>query len=135
MNTPLQLLLIDDNPDDRALARRAISADFPDCEFVEVGTAAAFEQHVNDDFDCVITDFQLGWSDGLAILTRVKEKHPERPVIMFTNTGSEEVCAAGLRTGLSDYIIKRRDHFSKLPAAVHTALDLADARRACGGDR
>lgn len=130
MNTPLQLLLIDDNPDDRALARRAISADFPDSEFVEVGTAAAFEQHIDGDFDCVITDFQLGWSDGLVVLKRVKEKHPERPVIMFTNTGSEEVCAAGLRTGLSDYILKRRDHFSKLPAAVQTALNLAAARRA-----
>src|SRR3569832_2671277 len=49
---------------------------------------------------------------------------------MFTNTGSEEVSAACMKAVLSDYIVKRREEFPKLPAAVRTALDLAAARTA-----
>lgn len=124
------ILLIDDNDDDRELARRAIAAGFPEATFTEVATASGFDAHADRRFDCVITDYRLGWSDGLALLKRLKERHPEQPVIMFTNTGSEDVCAAGMRSGLSDYIVKRKEEFPKLPAAVRTALELAAARRA-----
>lgn len=130
MADAIEILLIDDSNDDRMLARRAVAAGFPDALFSEVGNAADFEQRVHRRFDCVITDYRLGWSDGLTILNRLKENHPEQPVIMFTNTGSEEICAAGMKAGLSDYIVKRRQEFPKLPAAVHTALELAAARKA-----
>lgn len=123
------ILLIDDNDDDRELSRRAIAAGFPAATFTGVSTAAAFEEQIDRRYDCVITDYQLGWSDGLKLLKRLKARHPETPVIMFTNTGSEDICAAGLRLGLSDYILKRREEFPKLPAAVRTALELAGARK------
>lgn len=129
-NEPIHVLLIDDSDDDRMLARRAIAGSFPDAVFTEVATASQFEQQVDQRFDCVITDYRLGWGDGLTNLKRLKEKHPGQPVIMFTNTGSEEICAAGMKSGLSDYIVKRKQEFPKLPAAVRTALELAAARQA-----
>jgi signal transduction histidine kinase len=129
MADPLHILLIDDSNDDRELARRAVASGFPDALFTEVAHAGEFERQVNHRFDCAITDYRLGWGDGLAVLKRLKEKHPELPVIMFTNTGSEEICATGMKSGLSDYIVKRREEFPKLPAAVHTALALAAAHR------
>lgn len=125
----LHILLIDDSNDDRELARRAVASGFPDARFTEVANAIQFERQVDQHFDCVITDYRLGWGDGLTILKRLKEKNPEQPVIMFTNTGSEDICAAGMRSGLSDYIVKRKEEFPKLPAAVRTALELAAARR------
>jgi signal transduction histidine kinase len=127
-NNRISLLLIDDNDDDRELSRRAVTGGFPNAVFTQVATAAAFDLHVAQRFDCVITDYQLGWSNGLEILKRLKERHPEQPVIMFTNTGSEDICAAGMRSGLSDYIVKRKEEFPKLPAAVRTALELVAAR-------
>src|SRR4051812_11640829 len=130
MQEYIHVLLIDDNGDDRELARRAVASGFPNARYTEVGTAADFEKSLDERFDCVITDFRLGWSDGLTILKRLKEKHPELPVIMFTNTGSEETCSEGMKAGLSDYIVKRKEEFPKLPAAVRTALDLATAKRA-----
>jgi signal transduction histidine kinase len=124
----ISLLLIDDNDDDRELSRRAVTNGFPNAVFTQVATAAAFDLHVAQRFDCVITDYQLGWSNGLEILKRLKKRHPDQPVIMFTNTGSEDICAAGMRSGLSDYIVKRKEEFPKLPAAVRTALELVAAR-------
>lgn len=126
---PLNILLIDDNDDDRALSRRAVTSGLPDAIFTEVANAAEFETQVHRPFDCVITDYQLGWSDGLTLLKRLKAQYPDQPVIMFTNTGSEEICAAGMRAGLSDYIVKRKEEFPKLPAAVRTALELATTRK------
>lgn len=130
MAAGIQILLIDDSNDDRMLARRAIAKEFPDASFTEVGSAAEFEKYVQQRFDCVITDYRLGWGDGLTVLKRLKENSPEQPVIMFTNTGSEEICAAGMKAGLSDYIVKRKQEFPKLPAAVGTATELTTARRA-----
>lgn len=129
MTAPIRILLIDDSTDDRELARRAIASAFPDAVFSEASTAAQFEQYADMAFSCVISDYWLGWSDGLTLLRRLKEKHPEQPVIMFTNTGSEEVCSTGMKAGLSDYIVKRKDQFPKLPAAVRTALEIATIRR------
>jgi signal transduction histidine kinase len=129
MEKQVRILLIDDNDDDRELARRAVASGFPNAVFTEIATAAGFEQQVGQRFDCVITDYRLGWGNGLTLFERLKENHPEQPVIMFTNTGSEDVCAEGMRAGLSDYIVKRKEEFPKLPAAVSTALELAAARK------
>ena len=41
----------------------------------------------------VITDYQLRFSDGLALLRQVKGLWPEVPVIMYTGTGSEQEIA------------------------------------------
>lgn len=128
--TQISILLIDDNDDDRALARRAIVSEFPNAVFSEAATAHAFESHLARQFDCVITDYQLGWSDGLTLLKLLKERYPDQPVIMFTNTGTEDICAAGMRSGLSDYIVKRKEEFPKVPAAVAAALELVAVRQA-----
>lgn len=129
-HTPIHILLIDDNDDDRALTRRAIASEFPHAVFSEAATEDAFESHLARQFNCVVTDYQLGWSDGLTLLGRLKARYPEQPVVMFTNTGTEDICAAGMRAGLSDYIVKHKEEFPKVPAAVRTALELARARQA-----
>lgn len=129
MEDQVSILLIDDNDDDRELARRAIVTEYPEAVFTTVATAVEFAAQLQRRFDCVITDYRLGWSDGLVVLARLKEQHPDQPVIMFTNTGTEDICAAGMRSGLSDYIVKRREEFPKVPAAVRTALELANTRR------
>jgi hypothetical protein len=125
---PIDILLIDDNADDRELARRALMHALPEARIAEAETLAEFETQLAREFDCVITDFRLGWSDGLTVLRRLRERHPEQPVIMFTNTGSEEVCAEGMKAGLSDYLVKRRLEFARLPLAVRSAVSLAAAR-------
>lgn len=126
---PPCILLVDDNPDDRSLARRALAASFPGMVFIEIGTAADFAAHIGDAFDCVITDYRIGWIDGLQVLKEIRKRYPDMPVIMFTNTGNEEVCVAGMKAGLSDYIVKRKEEFPKLPTAVSNALELTHTRR------
>jgi two-component system, cell cycle sensor histidine kinase and response regulator CckA len=128
---PFKVLLVDDNPDDRALAIHELEKEFGDLQVREIGRAEELEQALSDaGFDAVITDYRLNWSDGLAVLRRVREVEPECPVIMFTGTGSEELAALALKEGLDDYVVKSPVHVKRLPAAVGASVEKIRQRKA-----
>jgi DNA-binding NtrC family response regulator len=77
----------------------------------------------------VVTDFRLGWSDGLVVLDRIKATWPTVPVIMFTNTGSEEICATGMKNGLARLHPQAPRPYPKVSHAVRVALEQAGIRR------
>ena len=126
----LRLLILDDNPDDRLLARREIERHFPGCEVTEVGERTGLEraQEAGFPFDVVITDFQMRWTTGLDVLKRVKAHDPQLPVIMFTATGTQEIAVDAMKHGLDDYVIKSPRHYARLPVAVRTCLDRSEIR-------
>ncbi|WP_456432546.1 response regulator [Thermosulfuriphilus sp.] len=127
---PLKVLLLDDNPDDRLLVKRALSKAFGELSFLEPLREEDFKAVLDQGgFDLVITDYQLRWTDGLKILKAVKERYPLCPVIMFTATGSEEIAVSAMKAGLDDYILKASRHFVRLPAAVQAALARAEEIR------
>ena len=125
-----RVLLVDDNPQDRLLTRRALTSEFPDLELTEAANPSQLEAALGDlAFDTVVTDYQLRWSDGLKVLEEVHRRAPDLPVIMFTNTGSEEIAASGLRMRLADYIVKIAGHYGRLAHGVRVALHNASERR------
>jgi signal transduction histidine kinase len=126
----LRLLILDDNPDDRLLARREIERHFPDCEITEVGERTGLERahEAGFPFDVVITDFQMRWTTGLDVLKRVKAHDPQLPVIMFTATGTQEIAVDAMKHGLDDYVIKSPRHYARLAVAVRTCLDRSEIR-------
>ncbi|SNS34345.1 PAS domain-containing protein [Noviherbaspirillum humi] len=126
----LSILLLDDNPDDRALSRRELERHFPGCAIREAGDRAAFEAQMAAGlaYDVIITDYQMRWTTGLDVLQRVKAHDAERPVIMFTATGTQEIAVEAMKLGLDDYVIKSPRHYARLPVAVRTCLDRAEIR-------
>lgn len=119
----MKVLLIDDNPDDRVMVKMELNEVLRAVEYVEVIDENEFALALDrGDFDLVITDFQIKWASGLDILRRVKERNPEKPVLMFTGTGNEEIAVEAMKSGLDDYILKSPKHFKRLPAAVKTVL-------------
>ncbi len=122
----LRLLLIDDNPDDRALVVRALQREFPALQVEQIGEEAHLARALDaGPWDLVITDYQLHWSDGLQVLHRVRARQPTCPVVMFTATGSEEIAVAAMKAGLNDYVLKSSKHIARLPTAVRLALEQA----------
>lgn len=125
----LRVLLIDDNPGDRLLAIRELKKTFSDLQVQEVSEAHELTQALEGgEFELVITDYQLRWSNGLEILKMIKARYPHRPVIMFTNSGSEEIAVQGMKQGLSDYVLKGKLLY-RLAIAVQESLDKARLRR------
>ena len=129
MTPSLRLLLIDDNPDDRALAIRVLERHFRSPEIVQINDAQSLAPAMASlDFDAVITDYSLGWTNGIAILEEVKARRPNLPVIMFTLTGSEEICAEGMKKGLHDYVLKHQKQYTRLPFVVQSAIEFAHTK-------
>lgn len=126
----VRTLLLDDNPDDRALAARELRRAFPQAEVIEVLDQESFSQVLGmPGCDLAITDYQLRWSNGLQVLQRIKEQWPECPVIMFTGTGSQEIAVEAMKAGLDDYVLKSPRHFARLRSAAKLALDMARQRQ------
>jgi PAS domain S-box-containing protein len=119
-----RILHVDDNPNDRALVARELRREMPDLAIVEIPDEKTLNQALqNGDFDLVITDYELYWSDGLKILNRLKETSRDVPVVMFTGSGSEEVAVEAMKAGVLDYITKAPNHFARLRVSVQNAFD------------
>ncbi len=126
-----RVLVVDDNPQDRLLTKRALAAEFPDLDASEVIGQEQLDAALRDlAFDIVVTDFQLRWTDGLKVLQAVHAVAPQVPVIMFTNTGSEEIAASAFRLRVADYIVKAPSRYGRLAHGVRAALTNAADRRA-----
>ncbi|WP_119316750.1 PAS domain S-box protein, partial [Calidithermus terrae] len=116
-----RILLVEDDPADRLLAERGLEPLGLELAVAETaeGLAEALDRA---DFDTVVTDYYLGFADGLEVFRRVQARDPDLPVIMFTLSGSEEVAVEAMRSGLEDYVLKTPRHLPRLRAAVERAL-------------
>ena len=127
----LRLMVIDDNPLDRALILRELENEIRDVRSATICDQAEFEAMLKGpEPDVIITDHSLGWTSGLIVLQECKRKWPYCPIIMFTGTGGEEIAVEGMKGGLDDYIIKAPQQYFKLRRAVARSLHLAEAKRA-----
>ncbi|MBE9048009.1 response regulator [Pleurocapsales cyanobacterium LEGE 10410] len=127
----LKTLIIDDNPSDRTLALRELKKLVPQLQYREVMDEASFRAALSENnFNLVVTDYQLLWTTGLDILDRVRQQRPDCPVIMFTGTGSEEIAVEAMKAGLDDYVIKTPRHYVRLAAAVRSAWQRSQQQQA-----
>jgi DNA-binding NtrC family response regulator len=80
-------------------------------------------------FDIAILDVNLPDMNGLELLAKLKEQHPEMEVIMLTAHGSIESAIQAMRNGAYDYLTKPF-HFNELDIHVQKAFEkVAMARR------
>lgn len=128
MNIPkIQLLLVDDNPMDAALARRLLQTlgkELPvDTCWVDSAEKALVELQKNQ-YDLLLLDYQLPGASGLDVLTELhKLPHLRQPaVIMLTASGSEKVAVEAMKSGAKDYIRKDELAAAPLTRAVMSAL-------------
>ncbi|MBX9254927.1 response regulator [Desmonostoc muscorum CCALA 125] len=126
----LRILLIDDNPNDRLLAIRQLEREFSDLQVEQVATPEDFAEALQrGQFNLVVTDYQLRWSNGIEVLHAIKASYPNCPVIMFTNSGTQEIAVEAMKSGLDDYVIKSPQHQVRLTVAVRSALERAETRQ------
>jgi len=123
------VLLVDDSPDDRALVERELRRRFEEVEVLHAGTPATLAHALDSSrFDVTITDYRLRFSDGISVLRELKQRFPERPVIMFTASGNEEIAVEAMKEGLDDYITKSAKHYPRIGYAVRSCLDRLEQR-------
>ncbi len=121
---------MDDEPDDRKLAIKYLKEEFPHAEFVEIYTQKQFYDEMEEgNYDVVLTDYQLHWTNGIKVLREVKKRKPFTPLIMLTESETEEIVVEAMKSGLDDYVLKTPEHIVRLPAAVRVAIEKEDIRK------
>jgi len=119
-----RILYVDDYPLDRALVRDALVMEESGFELVEADSRQEFERLITyEDFDLVLSDFNILGFTGLQVLETVQKKSPDIPVIIVTGTGSEEIAAEAIKRGAADYVIKSPQHIRRLPHTINSALE------------
>ena len=68
--------------------------------------SAAFIVLENNTIDIVILDIKLPEMDGLTVLTKIKDLHPDIEVIMISGHGDMSSVIEAMRQGASDYFPK-----------------------------
>ncbi|TAN70338.1 MAG: PAS domain S-box protein [Methylobacter sp.] len=129
----MRFLIIDDDAAQRSLTIKTLRSQFADVGIVEVSGREAFDEKIAQaDFDLVITEYRLGWTDGLTLFKAIKSRYACLPVIMLTDSGSEDIAVAAIKSGMADYVVKRKRHF--LLDAVERALVDSKKREYCEDD-
>lgn len=133
MMETIRILYVDDYPLDRALVRDALLVDGAGFKLTEADSRQEFERLIMyEEFDLVLSDFNILGFTGLQVLEAVQKKSPKIPVIIVTGIGSEEVAAEAIKRGAADYVIKSPQHIRRLPHTIKSALHaqrLRDERR------
>lgn len=119
----MDLLIVDDNPTDTMVLQTRLRRAFPKAEILVADEPNRLKDCLKRaNCDVVITDYWLGWSDGLSVLQQVRERWPRVRVIMLTGNGGEEVVAGAFKYGLHQYLLKP-DGFEDIVPAVRTAFE------------
>jgi signal transduction histidine kinase/DNA-binding response OmpR family regulator len=103
------ILVVDDEPDLRALLRRRLARDY---QVIEADSAdAAFELAMDIEPDCIVLDVMMPGRDGLDLCSALKSdpRLGHIPVILLTARGHTNDRIQGLKTGADDYLVKPFD--------------------------
>ncbi len=100
-----QILVVEDDAGLReALVDTLLIAGYQ-CIEAESGEAALVELSRRS-FDLVVSDIQMGGMSGLILLTNIKAKYPETPVLLMTAYATIDDAVNAMRDGAIDYLSK-----------------------------
>lgn len=104
----MRILVVDDDSKFRRFTTLALEAAGYEYEIAENGEQglAALEDSPPERFDAVLLDVEMPVSSGWDLLTAVREKGNEVPVLFVTGRGDVEDRVSGLRMGADDYVTK-----------------------------
>jgi len=131
MKQPLDILILEDDDDDRFLLERALRKDGIAFKSRWVYTRRDFERALQQARpDVILADGHLPDIDARDALELVARLQPCAPVVVVTGGLSDEDAAGLLRCGAQDYVLK--DRLARLGSAVLAAIERTGAlQRRC----
>ncbi|MBU1983114.1 sigma-54 dependent transcriptional regulator, partial [bacterium] len=106
----------------------------------ESNPAAALERMEQDAVDLVLCDIGLEQSSSLELLERIRERHGNVPVVLYTEEADTELVVMAMRKGAANVLTQPRDP-RLLAAAIDSALsklhltnEVEKLKRRLGGD-
>ncbi len=125
---PIRLLIVDDDPQIRAMLTEYLATFGMEAEGAE-GSTAMRAAMAKQEYDLVILDLSLPGENGLTLCREIRDSS-NLPVIMLTARAELADRVVGLEVGADDYVTKPFE-MRELVARIHTVLrrSRADVRR------
>ncbi|MGB0128409.1 MAG: PAS domain S-box protein, partial [Rhodocyclaceae bacterium] len=124
----LQILVIEDERSDFALLERYLRQHGLGAECRQVDSDAALASALEGTWDVALTDRNVPGMDLPVTLGHIRARDADLPVILVSGTIGETTAVELLHLGLADFILK--DNLTRLPSAIHRAIEQAAERRA-----
>lgn len=119
-----RILIADDEPDVRALARYALEAEGYDVSTVSDGLEAV-ERARTESFTLLLTDLKMPRMGGLDAFRTIRAFDPDIIGVVMTGYGTMKMAIESLKLGFNDFVIKP---FSPTELAQSVSRSLAQAR-------
>jgi PAS domain S-box-containing protein len=136
MNVSARVLLVGPDADLAESAAATLESDRDGLSVTVSATASeGLERLRAGTFDCVVSEYALPGRDGVEFLEAVRDDYPDLPFVLVTHEGSEDVAAAAVSAGVTEYLPRedRTGRYVRLTEAVTAALE--DARATDGTGR
>jgi len=127
MPATIRILMVEDDPNDAALAEREVRRADVLCTFRRVDTRDGMVSALREFApDVILTDHSLPQFGARDALQLAQQLAPGTPVIVVTGRLGDEPAVQYLQLGAADYIVK--DHLRRLGPAVLRAIDTKRSR-------
>lgn len=121
--------------DDHEVVRRGLPALLGGSSVEVVGTPESGESLIAETSakspDVVVLDVRMGDEDGLEILARFKDTHPDTPVVMISTYDNPTYIARSLAYGATDYVLKGSSREDLIEAVLRAAKRQEPAETSC----
>jgi len=120
------LLYVDDEPGLLELGKIFLESDGEFQVITALSGEVGLRHLASQDFDAIVSDYQMPEMNGLEFLKRVRKSFGTIPFILFTGRGREEVVIEAINMGVDFYLQKGGDpkaQFAELALKIRQAVN------------
>ncbi|MFQ3475668.1 response regulator [Halonotius sp. F2-221B] len=128
----IDILHVDDEPEFLEVAADILEGEREEFTVeTAVGVSEGLDRLAADDFDCVVSDYEMSGETGIGFLRTIRERNPDLPFILFTGKGSEEIASDAISAGATDYLQKQigSDQYTVLANRIENAVEQYRAKQ------
>ncbi len=123
----MRILLAEDDPKTSAYLRRGLAENAFVVDVADTGTDA-LQLALSAEYDLVVLDIMMPGVDGWSVLSEIRHRGRQTPVLFLTARDAIEDRVKGLELGADDYLVKPFA-FSELLARARSILRRGAARQ------
>ncbi len=124
---PLRVLHLEDSEFDHELALAHLRRGGMRVDTRRVDSQPQYQEALAEDWDLVLSDFNLPGFNGLTALDMLKETGRLIPFILVSGEIGEDTAVAAMRNGANDYLLK--NNLARLAPAMERAIETTRTQR------
>lgn len=125
----IDILVIEDNPDDAFLLLHLLGKNFPESARFHASGRKEMEDFLDKGLHpaIILSDWSFPHFNGLEALELARSRGIDAPFLIVSGKIGEEAATTAIRQGVFDYVLK--DNLARLPTAISHALDQYESEK------